>query len=205
MLFGHSTTPPSPESHSSQEHRRDMHLVRGLHPVPQRSSNCMEVTLRPYDSGDLQGMTALDRMCFPKEFLFGQTMMQVLAEAAHALTIIADVPSGEMAGFAIAHRRQEENPDAAYLVTIDVRSDLRRCGIGGGLLRRVERVLLDAGVACLELHVYTGNPGAIRFYEAQGYKRKARVPHFYGVGDRDAFLYAKTLAKPVAVARRPGS
>ena len=155
------------------------------------ASPCVEITLRPYLPKDLLGMTALDAICFTRDFLFGETLMEVLAESAQALTLIADAPGGEMAGFAIVHRRQEEKPNAAYLVTIDVDPALRRCGIASGLLRAIERVLLEDGVHCLELHVHTANTGAIRFYEEHGFKRTDRIAHFYGAGDRDAFLYAK--------------
>ena len=45
-----------------------------------------------------------------------------------------------------------------------------------------------------ELHVHTGNFGAVRFYQRHGYERCARVPEFYGPVDRDAYLYRKTIA-----------
>lgn len=180
-----------------------MHLVQPPQPASQDTAGCIEVTLRPYRPADLQAMTALDQLCFSGKFLFGETLMEVLAGAAHAITIVADGPESGMAAFAIVHRRQEENPDAAYLVTIDVRPELRRCGIGSGLLRLIERLLREAGVHRLELHVHTRNHGAIRFYEGHGYTQRGRIPHFYGAAHLDAFLYAKVLARPVPVAQRP--
>lgn len=170
-----------------------------LSPTP---GQCVEITLRPYTSGDLNAMTALDAVCFSKDFLFGETLMAVLAENAYAFTLVADAPGGEMAGFAIAHRRQEENPDAAYLVTMDVNPQLRRCGIGSGLLRAIERLLVESEVYFLELHVHTGNAAALRFYEEHGFSRVARIPSFYGVVDRDAFLYSKRLGTYVATTPR---
>jgi ribosomal-protein-alanine N-acetyltransferase len=42
------------------------------------------------------------------------------------------------------------------------------------------------------LHVFTGNEGAVRFYERLGYERIGIKPRFYGRG-LDAFVYRKTL------------
>jgi ribosomal-protein-alanine N-acetyltransferase len=46
----------------------------------------------------------------------------------------------------------------------------------------------------MELHVFTGNEAAIRFYERLRYERIAMRRRFYGGEGLDAFVYRKELA-----------
>ena len=47
-----------------------------------------------------------------------------------------------------------------------------------------------AGATAMTLHVFTGNAGAIQFYESIGYGRLGRAEAFYGRG-LDALVYRK--------------
>jgi ribosomal-protein-alanine N-acetyltransferase len=61
----------------------------------------------------------------------------------------------------------------------------------------MERRAFTAGARRMELDVFTGNLGAIRFYERLGYERVGMRPWFYGVRvnavSLDAFAYRKQL------------
>ncbi len=149
--------------------------------------------LRPYQPSDLPMLVAIDAMCFDQNFLFGAAMMQQLAEVTTGSTLIAETGAGETAGFVIAHCDQANVPGAAYLVTIDVLPALRCRGLGGVLLTAVEQVICGGGAQRMDLHVYTENAAAIRFYERHGYVRRSRVRRFYGRSNQDAFLYSKDL------------
>jgi ribosomal-protein-alanine N-acetyltransferase len=48
-------------------------------------------------------------------------------------------------------------------------------------------------VRWIRLHVFTGNTGAIRFYERLGYERISMKQGFYGDDGLDAFVYGKEL------------
>lgn len=155
----------------------------------------VDIKLRLARPEDLDALVALDALCFSTDFLFGKSLMQALVETANSFTLIAETPSAELAGFAIAHCKQEHAPEASYLVTLDVAPHLRRCGIATRLLRSIERRMIDHHSRRLDLHVYTGNLAAIRFYERRGFERGLRLPQFYGaLGDRDAFLYTRQLS-----------
>jgi ribosomal-protein-alanine N-acetyltransferase len=52
---------------------------------------------------------------------------------------------------------------------------------------------MAAGVRWMQLHVFTGNAGAIRFYERLGYERISMQKDFYGEAGLDAFVYGKEL------------
>jgi ribosomal-protein-alanine N-acetyltransferase len=61
------------------------------------------------------------------------------------------------------------------------------------LLLEAEVRAVAAGGLWMELHVFTGNEGAIRFYERSGYTRIELKPRFYGGAGLDAFVYRKEL------------
>jgi [ribosomal protein S18]-alanine N-acetyltransferase len=57
----------------------------------------------------------------------------------------------------------------------------------------VEMLAEEAGALRMELHVFTENEAAIRFYERIGYERIARRHRFYGAEGLDAYEYRKEL------------
>jgi ribosomal-protein-alanine N-acetyltransferase len=76
-------------------------------------------------------------------------------------------------------------------VTLDVAENYRRVGLAGRLMREVEARAATAGARSMELHVFTGNEGAIRFYERLGYARVGVRRRFYGAAGLDAFVYRR--------------
>jgi ribosomal protein S18 acetylase RimI-like enzyme len=62
------------------------------------------------------------------------------------------------------------------------------------MMRAVERRAVAAGALWMDLHVFTGNAAAIRFYERMGYARLGTQPRFYGATGLDAFAYRKELS-----------
>jgi len=65
--------------------------------------------------------------------------------------------------------------------------------IGERLMRAVERRVFAEGARWMELHVFTRNDGAIRFYERLGYARVAMQQRFYGADGLDGLLYRREL------------
>jgi ribosomal protein S18 acetylase RimI-like enzyme len=59
-------------------------------------------------------------------------------------------------------------------------------------MAEVESKLHSAGAAKMELHVFTGNAEAIRFYESIGYTMAGTVNDFYAQ-NLHALLYRKQL------------
>ena len=62
------------------------------------------------------------------------------------------------------------------------------------MMEVVEAQARSGGAVVMDLHVWTGNEGAIRFYEGRGYGRLGAVKRFYGAAGLDAFVYRKVLA-----------
>lgn len=153
-----------------------------------------EIVLREYRESDLESIYRLDEECFAPAFRFDRESMREFAEAQNAICLIAEGSGGGLAGFVIVHLDLETTGLQGYVVTLDVAEGYRRVGVASRLMLESESRAGEAGARCMELHVFTGNEGAIRFYERMGYSRFAVRRRFYRTGGLDAFLYRKDLA-----------
>lgn len=147
----------------------------------------MELFFRDYRAADLESMYRLDVECFEPVFRFTREAMRAFAEAAEAVTVLAE-SGGGLAGFAIA----EVADGAGYVVTVDVAQGWRGRGLGSRLMTELEAKARSAGAQSLMLHVFAGNQAAMAMYENLKYRRLARAAGFYGKG-LDAWLYEKKL------------
>lgn len=105
-------------------------------------------------------------------------------------------PSGGLAGFVLY------GPTPCTLGTWDVywivvRPDAQGCGVGRGLLTRVESEMrrLDGRLAVIETSSREDYSSTRNFYLSCGYREVARIPEFYDRGD-DRITYAKRLTEP---------
>jgi [ribosomal protein S18]-alanine N-acetyltransferase len=154
-----------------------------------------EIVLREYRESDLETIYRLDRDCFAVAFRFDRKAMQEFAEASNAICLVAETRSGdEIVGFVIVHLDLVAAGLQGYVVTLDVAEGYRREGIASRLMLEAESRVGAAGARRMELHVFTGNEGAIHFYERMGYSRAAVHRRFYRANGLDAFLYRKELA-----------
>lgn len=153
-----------------------------------------DITLRGFRESDVETMVRVDDICFAADFRFDQASMSAFAEERNAACIVAEAAGGAMAGFIIAHLEQTQAGLRGYIVTLDVLPEYRRGGLGARLIGEIERCVIEAGARWMDLHVFTGNDGAIRFYERMGYRRIGRKQRFYGQDGLDAFVYRKALA-----------
>jgi ribosomal-protein-alanine N-acetyltransferase len=152
-----------------------------------------EILFRDYRATDLEAMFQLDEACFAEEFRFDLESMREFAEERNAIVRIAQKVSGEIVGFVIVHVELVVTDWRAYVVTLDVAVECRQRGLARRLMREVEASAMAAGVQWMQLHVFTGNSGAIRFYERLGYERIRTQTAFYGEAGLDAFVYGKEL------------
>jgi ribosomal-protein-alanine N-acetyltransferase len=154
---------------------------------------CGEIFFRDYRATDLEAMFQLDEACFAEEFRFDRESMREFAEERNAIVRVAEKVTGEIAGFVIVHVERVATGWRAYVVTLDVAVECRQRGLARRLMREVEASAMAAGVKWMQLHVFTGNAGAIRFYEQMGYERISMKKEFYGEAGLDAFVYGKEL------------
>ncbi|HEY4359271.1 MAG TPA: N-acetyltransferase [Acidobacteriaceae bacterium] len=150
-----------------------------------------DLELRPYQPSDLDAMFRLDEVCFDERFRFSRSMVRRFAQAPNAYVVVGE--SGErLAGFCILHLTESDRGIHGYIVTLDVDPEFRRHGLASRMMRVVEETALAEGAGEMTLHVFTGNEGAIRFYERERYVLKGRARNFYGSG-MDALMYGKAL------------
>jgi len=147
------------------------------------------ITLCSYKPGDADAMFALDLECFIPPFRFTRRAMQRFAEQPGAVVLLAEtVGPRQLAGFLVAHMEGR----TAYIVTLDVAAASRRRGLARLLMAEAESRALAAGAQEIALHVFTGNTGAIAFYESLGYSRLRLAENFYARGVH-ALVYRKEL------------
>lgn len=142
-----------------------------------------DVTLREYRPGDWLAMYALDAVCFEQAFRFSRRAMRGFAEAAGAITLLAE-SDGRLAGFCVVQIEGQ----VGYVVTLDVATAWRRLGLARRLMSEIEMRVRTTGAIGMALHVYTENTAAVRFYETIGYTRTGMAEGFYG-RRLDALMY----------------
>jgi [ribosomal protein S18]-alanine N-acetyltransferase len=152
-----------------------------------------EISLRNYRATDLDAMFRLDEACFAKAFRFDRESMREFAEERNAVVQIAEI-CGEIVGFVIVHIERVASEWQAYVVTLDVAPEYRRKGLARRLMKEAEACAASAGVRWIQLHVFTGNDTAIRFYERLGYQRISVRRGYYGTVGLDAIVYGKDLS-----------
>jgi|SRR5271170_3501909 len=153
-----------------------------------------EIFLRNYRTTDLDAMFRLDEACFAEAFRFDRESMREFAEERNAVVQVAENICGEIVGFVIAHLERVASEWRAYVVTLDVAPEYRRKGLAGRLMKEAEACAVSAGVRWIQLHVFTGNDAAIRFYERVGYQRIRVRRGYYGAVGLDAIVYGKDLS-----------
>ena len=92
------------------------------------------------------------------------------------------VVRGEFAGFGASEWDREQN--AVCLLTLAVRPEFRRHGIGSALLQAMENAL---GSSDVFLYVDIENDEAIRLYRRAGYEQTGVIPSYYMNG-HDAII-----------------
>jgi len=151
------------------------------------------VVLREYRASDLDEIFRLDVRCFPEAFQFDRTSMKRYAERRAGITLIAETDDGKICGFVIVHLDRDRQAQVAYVVTLDVAIAFRRRGVAAQLTQEAERRAAAKGACQMELHVFAGNEGAVRFYERLGFEKVGEQQEFYGRAGLDALVYRKRL------------
>ena len=108
----------------------------------------------------------------------------------NSFTIVATQGTA-LLGFLIV-QLQSGQQTGAYLVTLDVHPNFRRLGLAGRLVAEAEATSATSGAFLMELHVWTENDAAIKFYERRGFARTDVLAGYYGHGS-DALFLSKRL------------
>lgn len=146
---------------------------------------------RQYASEDFEQLYALEELCFKPPFRFSRRSMRAFVQHSRSATWIAE-EAGQIAGFAIVEWSARRGELRAYIQTIEVAPKARRRGAGRELLNLIEGSAHEVGAGSIWLHVEVENVGAVRLYEAQGYRCQGRKENFYPLGQA-ALIYRKQV------------
>jgi ribosomal protein S18 acetylase RimI-like enzyme len=128
---------------------------------------------------------------FPPELMDGMTASFLAGAEPGELWLIVDAP----APVAIAYvARERMTSGTANLLLIAVHASRHGSGIGGTLLREVERLLTERGdrILLVETSALPEFARTRGFYLAHGYEEEARIRDFYEAG-HDKIVFRKPL------------
>ncbi len=133
-------------------------------------------------------MYRLDQICFEPRVAYSRGDLRRFLGIPTADGLVAEL-DGTLAGFAIGYRTRE---GAVHVVTLDVHPSFRRRSLGKSLIEELLSRAARAGAREARLEVSTENAGAIAFYRQLGFRRRRRIPGYYGRG-RDALEMQRSL------------
>jgi ribosomal-protein-alanine acetyltransferase len=148
----------------------------------------MEITVEDASVRLLDELYAIEKQCFKQE-AFSKRHIGYLLTDYNALSLVARV-DGEVAGFIIGRIDMERESSTGHILTIDVAPLHHRKGIATKLLNQIEAMFKEKEVRECCLEVREDNAAALSLYLKLGYKRVAKLEHYY----RDAHgLYLRKI------------
>ena len=149
----------------------------------------MESSLRDYRESDFDTLWRIDQECFPAELAYSRTELAGYIRRPSSVTLVAEL-AGKVVGYIVAERGGRK---VGHIITLDVRAEARRAGLGSKLMSAAEERLRAQGCPSVLLEVAVSNATAIAFYHGQGYATLATLPRYYNA-ETDALLLGKKLA-----------
>jgi ribosomal-protein-alanine N-acetyltransferase len=173
----------------------------------------MKTRLRPMVEADIAQVLEIERESFPSSW--PQTAYKreltnkiarycVLGEAGEDVSSSADATTGGIwSAFRRAVRAQEPPAKSerllgfigmwlmvneAHIVTVAVREECRRMGIGERLLIAAIDIAMNADQEVVTLEVRASNTGAQRMYEKYGFERAGLRKRYYSDDHEDAVI-----------------
>ncbi len=156
----------------------------------------MGFRIREFRKEDFEPLWAIDQECFPPGISYTRIELAFYIRRVRAFTLVAEGGSAGsppvdqgILGFVVG----EATPrGAGHIITIDVRGEARRHGVGSALLQAAEQRLSAGGSRHVFLETAVNNAPAIAFYKRHGYELIKTIPRYYK-NNLDALLLGKRL------------
>jgi ribosomal-protein-alanine N-acetyltransferase len=146
--------------------------------------------IREYKIEDFDALWRLDQDCFAPGIAYSKPELKSYVRHKGAFTLVAvGAEADALAGFIVVH-----GGVIGHVITIDVRAEARRGGVGSLLLRAGEERLRTAGSSSVGLETAVDNLAALAFYKRHGYSVIRTWPGYYSNGV-DALVLEKELKK----------
>ncbi|MET1058518.1 MAG: GNAT family N-acetyltransferase [Nocardioides sp.] len=142
--------------------------------------------LRAASASDVPALLALEFELFGPDAWSEASLRDELAGPGRRAVVLDE--AGTVLGYAVTMRAG----DVVDLQRIAVRPDRQRQGLAALLLADVVVAARDDGADRMLLEVSAGNPGAVAFYDAQGFSRIDVRRRYYRDGS-DALVLARPL------------
>ena len=170
----------------------------------------MRFRLRDYKREDFYTLWEIDQSCFAPKIAYTQFELKTYILRETAFTLVAErseVPQTASAdvrdlrsettppqiiGFLVAERGRTQG----HIITIDVRREARKHGVGSALLSAAEERLQLSHCSQVRLETAVDNAAALAFYKGHGYSVTKVVPRYYSNGV-DALVLEKDLLSSV--------
>ncbi|MBI4467324.1 MAG: GNAT family N-acetyltransferase [Acidobacteria bacterium] len=146
------------------------------------------MTVRPFQPEDFDAAYRLDQACYPPGIAYSRYALREFLGEPGARAWVAE-EERELLGFIIVRRVRT---DRGHVVTLDIREDRRRRGLGRRLLETAETWLAEQGVKRVYLETAVNNQAAVAFWQQAGYKTLGALPRYYLDRD-DAYRMEKRL------------
>lgn len=142
---------------------------------------------------DLPAMLELETLCFDRARRDSREVLRrSLRHPRHEVWVIDfDRRAGE--GLAAALVIRPAGAATLRLHSVATHPDCRGRGLGKALLLLAERRASETGRRRLTLEADAGRPDLLDWYEREGFRRKRRLPDYYGPG-RDAWRLSRAPA-----------
>ena len=144
------------------------------------------LTVRLVRESDLPAILRIEESSFHYPYPLGY--LRFLAKVNPYTFIVAENQSG-VVGYLIADIRYRSE---GHIISIAVREDERRKGVGKLLIRSATSEFRKLGVRLVRLEVRAGNRAAINLYSSMGYKEVGIMSGYYRDGEDAIEMVAKT-------------
>ncbi len=152
----------------------------------------MDIRIRVAQPEDLAELYALDQACFVPGIAWSKAELAYFLRYPGNFGLVAEDAEPAIVGFAIGGVLRRRGVLTGRLITIDVREEQRRHGVGRELYTAIEEKLRAAGAQAVVLEVAVDNAVAQEFYSRHGFVPTGRIPGYY-LSRIDALVMEKPL------------
>lgn len=152
----------------------------------------VELRWRRMEEGDLAAVAMLDRTCQGHPWTVGHFRDELTRGDEGFSRVLEDPEVGVVAYFC-----GWITLDEFHIGTVGVDPEVRRRGLGKGMVAQAHKWAENRGATAAHLEVRAGNAGAIAMYESLGYRRVGVRRAYYADNGEDAFLYFADLGDAI--------
>jgi ribosomal-protein-alanine N-acetyltransferase len=146
--------------------------------------------VREFLPEDFEAAYRLDQACYPSGIAYSRYALHEFLALPGAGAWVAE-EEGVLVAFVIVRKTGKAR---GHVITLDVREECRRRGLGTRLLATAEVWLASQGVRRVRLETAVANAPAVAFWEKMGYQTAGVLRGYYLDRD-DAYRMEKELGK----------